>query len=197
MKRGLFIISVLLLSVTFFASNQCFASDVWNVNANFLTGYKALDVDYWEPVEVQEVYGVNVDFGQKSWPVNIAIALLASDRNDDTYYFEDIEGSTIELRVGIKKIWEPTTTMRPYIGGGLAIINAEFKGSVGDNYMNDTSSDNDQGVGWYVNGGLFWTVAKHLNLGFELGYSKAAVTLYDQDGEAGGGHALFLIGYHW
>jgi hypothetical protein len=192
MKR-IFFICVLLLSITFFFSNQSFAANEWNVNTNFAIGAKALDETDWEPVESQDELGLSIDFAPKTWPFSIEIGFLASATEEKDFYYMDVEGSTTELRAGIKKIWEPTTTMRPYVGGGLAIINAELK--LSDSY--DEISVDDQGVGGYVSGGIFWTIARHLNLGFELGYSKATVTLADYDGEAGGGHALFFVGYHW
>ncbi len=37
----------------------------------------------------------------------------------------------------------------------------------------------------------------HLNLGIDLAYSMAKVTLFDQKMEAGGAHAALLVGYHW
>jgi hypothetical protein len=191
MKRLIFV-SGLLLLITFFSS-QSFAANEWNVNTNFVIGAKALDKTDWEPVESQVELGLSIDFAPKSWPFNIEIGFLASAAEEEDFYYMDVEGSTTELRAGIKKIWEPTTTMRPYVGGGLAIINAELK--LSDSY-NEISVD-DQGVGGYVSGGIFWTIARHLNLGFELGYSKATVTLAGYDGEAGGGHALFFVGYHW
>jgi hypothetical protein len=192
MKR-LFFVSVFLLSISFFFSNQSFAADVWNVNANLFIGAKALDQDDWEPVESQVELGCNVDFAPESWPFNIDIGLLVSASEEKNCFGVKVEGSTTELRAGIKKIWEPTSTMRPYAGGGLAIINAELKLS---GYYDEASVD-DQGLGWYVSGGILWTLARHLNLGFELGYSKATVTFFDLDSNAGGGHALFLVGYHW
>lgn len=191
MKR-LFSILALLMTITFFASNQSFAAGDWNINTNLTIGAKALDKDDWEPLESQTEMGLNVDFGKKTWPLSIDIGLLASTKEDD-FDGDDIEGSTTELRVGIKKIWEPTPNMRPYIGGGLALIGAELKVSDGDYSI----SADDEAVGGYVNGGICWTVGRHLNLGFDLGYSKATVTIADYEGEAGGGHALFLIGYHW
>jgi len=191
MKRLISILA-LLMTVTFFASNQSFAAGDWNVNTNLTAGAKALNEDDWEPLESQTEIGFNVDFGKKTWPFNIDIGLLASTKKDD-FYGADAEGTTTELRAGIRKIWEPTATMRPYISGGLALIGAEIKLSDGD----DEVSADDEAVGGYVSGGIYWTMAKHLNLGFEVGYSKATVDLAGYEGDGGGGHALFLVGYHW
>jgi hypothetical protein len=167
--------------------------DNWDVNTNLTIGAKALDNDDWEPVESQVELGLNVDFAHKSWPFNFAIGILGSAIDKNDYFGTKVEGSTSELRVGLKKIWEPTSKMWIYIGLGLAIINAKLKLGGHD----DEVSDDDNGSGEYISGGIFWTLARHLNLGFELGTSGATATVFDYDTKAGGYHGLFLIGYHW
>jgi len=165
----------------------------WNVNTNFIIGAKALDKDDWEPVESQVEVGFNVDFAHRSWPFNLAVGILGSAIDKDDYFGAKVEGSTSELRVGLKKIWEPTSNMRIYIGLGLAVINAKLK--LSDYY--DEVNDDDNGSGEYISGGVFWTLARHLNLGFELGTSGATATVFNYDTKTGGYHALFLTGYHW
>jgi hypothetical protein len=168
-------------------------ADNWNVNANLVVGAKALDKDDWEPIESQVELGLNVDFAHKSWPFNFAVGILNSsgDKNNDSG--AKVAGSISEFRIGIKKIWEPGSKMRVYVGLGLAIINAELK--ISGHY--DEAGDKDYGSGAYINGGIFWTLARRLNLGFELGNSGATANVLNNDIKAGGGHALFLIGYHW
>jgi opacity protein-like surface antigen len=197
MKKIILVIA-LLLSATFFVSNQSYAQSDWTGNINFVMGSKSLDEDDWKPLEAQAEFGVNFDFGSKSWPIRFDIGYLKSSDEVDIYdSFYDItlnsEASTSELRLGVKKIWEPTLTMRPYVSGGLAMINAKIKTSA----LGFSDSEDDSAVGLYVNGGIYWTVASSFNLGFELGYSKAKVTIYGYDAEAGGGHALLLAGYHF
>jgi hypothetical protein len=202
MKKTLFIF-VLLLSLCFL-SNQSYAADDWTGNANLVFGSKSLEKDDWEPLESQREVGFNVDFGKKSWPVNIEIGYLTSS-DDDSFlidldgnlYDVKVEGSTTELRLGIKKIWMPTYSIRPYISGGLAVIGGKIKSTVSDGFVSGSDSDSHQGVGGYVNGGIFWTLANHFNVGVELGYSSASVKIYDIDTKAGGGHGLFFVGYHW
>jgi len=196
MKR-VFFISVLFVFAMCFASNRSYAQEAWTGNANLVVGSKSLDKDDWEPVESQSELGIDVDFAPKSWPLHFAVGYIQST-DDDTFY-EDFEHykfkvTTNELRFGVKQIWEPTLTMRPFIGGGLAMINAKAKLSI---IGHGSASEDDEAVGLYVNGGIFWTLASYLNLGFEIGYSKATVDIYDIDAEAGGTHALFIVGYHW
>jgi hypothetical protein len=55
----------------------------------------------------------------------------------------------------------------------------------------------DDAMGFWVEGGIYWTLAEHFNIGFDVRWSKAEVTFYGVDGEAGGTHAGLLLGYHW
>ncbi len=167
--------------------------DDWDVNANMIIGAKALDKDDWEPVESQVEAGLSLDFAHRSWPFNFAVGILGSAIDKDDYFGSKVEGSTSELRLGIKKIWETTSNMRIYVGLGLAVINAKLKPN--DSY--DEASDDDDGSGEYISGGIYWTLARHFNLGLELGASGATATLFNHDTRVGGYHALFLTGYHW
>ena len=56
-------------------------------------------------------------------------------------------------------------------------------------------SDDNNGIGIWLNGGVYWTLSQHFNLGLDLRYSQADVTLFDVD--AGGTHAGVILGYHW
>jgi len=60
-----------------------------------------------------------------------------------------------------------------------------------------TASDDDTAMGFWFGGGLYVTLAEHFNLGLDLRQSKAEITLFDVEGEAGGTHAGVSIGYHW
>jgi len=55
----------------------------------------------------------------------------------------------------------------------------------------------DSSIGIWLNGGIYWTLGEAFNLGFELAYSHAKVTVFGEDANAGGGHAGILLGYHW
>lgn len=169
----------------------------WTGNVNFTLGGKSLDKDDWDPVEDQGEFGIEVDFRQPSWPVNIAFALTGSNVTEDDIIIEgysvEEEGSTSELRFGLRKIWEPTPSMRPFLGGGLAFIGAELEGRA----PGGTTHDDDSSTGIWISGGIYWTIGTSFNLGFELGYSHADIKLFDEDFEAGGTHAALLMGYHW
>ena len=105
----------------------------------------------------------------------------------------ELEGETSELSFGIKKIWDHSPLVRPFIGSGIALISAEAK----ETMLGVSVSDDDDAVGIWIGGGVYWTLAEHFNIGFDLRWSKAEVTLFDVDAEAGGTHVGLLVGYHW
>ena len=108
-----------------------------------------------------------------------------------TFQFK-LEAETSELNIGVRKIWDQSPNVRPFIGGGLAFINAEAKGSG----LGVTVSDDDTGTGIWIGGGVYWTLADHFNIGLEAKYSDAEVTIFGVDAEAGGTHFGVLVGYH-
>lgn len=161
-------------------------------NVNFFLGQKSLDSDDWAPLDDQGEFGVLVDFKQRSWPVSVAIDILVS-ADEETVLGSPVDGITSEINGGVRKIWEVTgSSVRPYIGGGLALIAADLERR---NFT--TVSDDDNSLGIWLNAGVYWTLGQSFNLGLDLRYSKAEVTLFGVDVEAGGTHAGLILGYHW
>ncbi|MCK4786753.1 MAG: hypothetical protein KAV87_23545 [Desulfobacteraceae bacterium] len=172
----------------------------WTGNINVFLGMKYLDEGDWAPIEDKLESGITVDFKQQGWPVSIAIGyLLSSDDSFGLYYFPgigtitNVQGETTELSIGVRKIWDHSPVVRPFIGGGIALISAELEAWPFAN----TVSDHDDAIGIWIGGGVYWTLAGHFNLGFNLRWSKAEVTLFGVDSEAGGIHAGFFLGFHW
>ena len=96
-------------------------------NVNFFLGQKSLDSNDWEPLDEQGEFGVLVDWKQVSWPVSIAIDILVS-ADEATILGTPVDAITSEINGGVRKIWEVTgSSVRPYIGGGLALISADIE----------------------------------------------------------------------
>ena len=166
-------------------------ANAWTGNANAFFGQKTLDKEDWEPADKQLELGVLVDFKQSQWPVSIAIDLLTS-RDEVTVSGVDIEARTSEFDIGVRKIWQVSdSSIRPYIGGGIAFISAETKETSTNASVNDTEA------GLWLNGGIYWTLTQYFNLGFDLRYSQADVSFFGTDVEAGGTHVGVILGYHW
>jgi hypothetical protein len=173
------------------------SAQYWTGNLNLTLGSKMLESD-WGPVDEHSAFGFSADFRRPHWPINIALGFLASQGEETLYNFDlaqiaKLEATTLELRGGVRKIWEPTPTMRPFLGGGLAVIWAELERS----RFGASESDDDLGLGLWINGGVYWTLARRFNLGFELGYSTADVTLLRRDIDAGGWNGGVLLGYNF
>jgi opacity protein-like surface antigen len=163
----------------------------WTGNLSVFLGKKYLDKDDWKPFEDQAEIGFLLDFRPKNWPVNIAIDYLDSGE----YELQDISGTitrvdveTKEIDIGIRKIFEVSPTIRPYVGAGVAYIRGKYKG---------ITSDDDDGTGIWVDVGLYWAFIEHFNIGVDFRYSKAEITLFGSDVEAGGFHVGFIGGFRW
>lgn len=196
MKKGvmfaarccLFVFLISIITIAGFKTSAYGQSD-WTGNVNFFLGAKALE-DEWEPTEEQTEFGVEIDFRQKDWPVNIAIDISGASGEGSIGIF-DYESRTSELNIGVRKIWDKSPQVRPFIGGGISFISGEFEwSSLG-------TSEDDSAMGFWVGGGVYWALTEHFNLGLELKVSSAEITLAGLDVNAGGGHFGLLIGYHW
>ncbi|MDP2167559.1 MAG: hypothetical protein Q8J64_04420 [Thermodesulfovibrionales bacterium] len=195
----------LVLAATVFmfiaaGSGVCAAEErEWTGNINFFFGAKSLNNDDWSPVENQGESGVEIDFMRKGWPVGVVVDSM---RSFDEVTVVDpvtgtiskwVESSTSELNIGVKKTWKPGMA-RPFIGGGLSLVRAEYEEvTVGTGKI----SDSDTAIGVWVGVGAYWTLGKHFNIGFELKRSYAEAKRLGKEVDAGGGHAGLLLGYHW
>lgn len=183
---------IFLTGSIFAAVGNALAQTQPSGDINIFFGYKNLDEDDWDPVDQHTEFGVDFDIQPPNWPVSLAFGYLKSS-DDDTFLGIDVEGETSELYFGVRKVFEANPVVRPFVGAGLVNVSAEFTGSRGGISV----SDDDSAIGIWVGGGLYITLAEHLNLGFSMMYSQAEVTLFDVDGEGGGLHYGVLLGYHW
>ena len=94
---------------------------------------------------------------------------------------------------GVRKIWDGAPAIRPFIGGGIAVISSEIEART----VGVTFSDDDNALGIWIEGGVYWRVSEQFNLGLNARWSKAEVEIFGVDYEAGGNHFGVLIGYHW
>jgi len=191
MKKG-FLIPVVSMALISLSPALSPAAGEWTGNANLLLGVKFLDEIDWEPLDEQVEAGIDIDFRRREWPISLAAAFVYSMDDDDVDGI-DLDGSTAELRLGIRKIWEPDQTIRPFIGGGMVLLKADLDSE----YQGAKISDDDTAVGIWINGGIYWTLNRFLNLGFNLGFSTGEVTLFGYDADAGGFQSALLLGYHW
>lgn len=176
----------------------------WSGNINFFLGAKFLDDADWEPVDKHVEGAIFFDFKHNKFPLSIAIDLLYSKDDTDIgitdlnygTFGSDVESQTTEVNLGVRKIWENFEYVRPVIGGGLAIINAELEARA----QGSSVSDENTGFGLWIETGIYFTPAflsQQFNIGVDARWSKAQVDLFDVKGKAGGWHIGALFGYHW
>ncbi len=151
-------------------------------DVTFIFGTKLLDDGEWGSLDEQDAYGVEFSWGDESWPFLIAIDFLSS--NDEQ---GNLEGTTREIDVGVRKIWE-RGRVRPYIGGGFAFIKGEVEGG---------PSDDDSAVGGWIGGGVLWRLGPRFNLGFSVRVSRAEPELFGIDFESGGEFVGVALGWSW
>jgi len=170
-------------------------------NANFVLGARSLDEDFWTPTDSQAVFGVTVDFGGPQWPVNLAIGYYSSYDKDTALVdvgpvpsTADLEGSVGELSFGVLKTWKKGN-VRPFLGGGASFVEATGKFSAPGGFSDDDSSGS---AGAYVEGGVYWRLARRLNIGLHARIVGGSdVTLFGVDGNADYGQFGFLVGWGW
>jgi opacity protein-like surface antigen len=161
-----------------------------NVNFNFVS--KALVENDWAPVDAQTGVGLDADLKKKGWPFSVAFGYQTTDASDtDPFSGIDLKGKTTELSLGAKWIGDKTPVFRPFVGGGLCQVKGEFEAP------GFGVSDSDTAIGYWLSGGLYWTLANHFNLGINARYSKANISLFGVDVDAGGVSMGLLLGYHY
>jgi hypothetical protein len=193
----------LLLMIPLLFSSGVHASSDWSGNINLLLGAKSLDDRDWLAHEQGEV-GLLFDFQPPGWPVSIAIDLLRSRGDFDGLVFSyrpsvltiahvEEEVTTRELNLGVRHYFDTASTMRPYVGGGLALV------SLKSDWRIDSGAwqhDEGEGTGIWLNGGILWGFG-NFNLGFDVRISAADVDMDLGTYKGGGGHTGLLLGYHW
>mgnify|MGYP001811697674 FL=1 len=168
-------------------------ADGWTGNVSAYLGHKSVDDDDWPNLDSQRSIGVISDFRKQSWPVSIAADLIFSGDVHKSGVVEDT-GGTVEAHLGARKIFTlQNSSFRPYVGGGVALVHALLE----NENAGVTIDDDDRAVGAWVGAGTYYAVTPSFNLGLDVRYSKAEVTLFDKEREAGGLNAGITVGYHW
>lgn len=186
--------ALLLSSLSIAHAGDTSGNDNFSGNISGYLGQKSLDDNDWDNIDRQGSLGIIFDFKKQSWPVSIALDVIVSG-NEDTDAGIKTEGGALEVDLGVRKIFElSNSSIRPYIGGGLALIGAGARNSVGGSTISD---EDDTGTGAWIGGGMYYAATKSLNIGLDLRYSQAEVTLLDEDREAGGFHTGITVGYHF
>jgi hypothetical protein len=131
--------------------------------------------------------GILLSSGKAEWPVRVATDLLISHKSEDGDGFS-VSSSSWELGFGVRKFWGKN--FRPFVGGGLVVI--KFRTDADIPLV--ATDDDDLGYGPWVDGGFLWTVRRKLSIGLNGRFSRATTEVNDE-GDAGGLHIGFLLGW--
>ena len=165
----------------------------WTGNLNLGVGLKLMDKNQWGATRQQKEFRAAFDFRQRRWPINIAVDFLYSMSEESAYYLGDgtslnYQQNSSELNAGVRKIFDGKLySMRPFMGGGFGYITTQIE-----------SIDFQEGtLGAWAEGGIYWELEKHLNLGAEALWSWASIPTRGELANAGGIHFEMILGYHW
>jgi hypothetical protein len=169
-------------------------------NANVVVGPRYLDDGSWNPVADQTAIGFTLDVGKKFWPINFAIgyhASTATDRSTNPAPVGELElkGQVREFDMGVLKSWALAHRLRPFAGGGLGLV----QGSSRANFETlGETSDSGTGAGAWLDGGVYWRLAGHLNLGLDARVLLGAnVTMFGFNRSADYRQIGMLVGWGW
>ncbi len=175
-------------------------------NINIGAGLKFLDAtskDNWDNTAGftdETELRLATDLRQGKWPINIAF--------DFTYayapeVYQDLSGdghglaqqfiNTYEMNAGVRKIFDfRLYTVRPFFGGGLGYTITQWD-LKSDNYDESTQKGHP---GIWLNGGVYWELDKHFNIGIDWMYSWSKIHIYKTLNH-GGHHLNMLVGFHY
>jgi opacity protein-like surface antigen len=191
------ITSTVLSTLLFMAIPAAYADDTqaggWTGNVSGYLGHKTVDDKDWPNLDSQGSVGVISDFRKQSWPVSIAADLIFSGTVHESGVIEDT-GGTAEIHLGARKTFTlENSSFRPYVGGGVALVTAILE----NENAGVKVDDDDSTVGAWVGAGTYYAVTPSFNIGLDVRYSKAEVTLFNKERETGGLNAGITAGYHW
>lgn len=175
---------------------QTAAEEGWQGDAGLLFGGRRLNREDWEPTHRMGQLGLVTSFQPARWPIALAGDLLVAGDDGDARApggMGEQRGRTTELDLGVRKHWRGGERWRPYLGGGLAFVTGriELAGPAG------TVSDEDDGVGPWLGGGVGYLLGKGFTLGLDTRVSRARTRLFGDNKNAGAFSLGLMLGYNW
>lgn len=170
----------------------------WGGTGALLIGVRQLaDDDNWDPVDSQFLLGgefafrprdsvLGFEFGA-SWSID-----TASDVGGTGI---DVTGTVYDFYLGPRLTFDLSDRKaHPYIGAGVAFINAEFEGELGGLSI----SDDDSTAAGYAHVGVLFEVSEAILLGLDGRATFGSdVTLFNVNGDVDSYQIAALIGLGW
>jgi hypothetical protein len=189
---------IVIAAVSVFAASTD-ASARYVGNLNLFVGQMWLNQGDWSPVDQQREVGLMLAFAEERAPIHFSLdAFLTKDEATDANPAVDsrVGGSSTEIAIGVRKVWGQNAT-RPHLGAGAVVMQVREERDGPSGAVNN----GDRGYGAWIDAGVTWRIASHLNLGFEARYSVSTVDLGTasdfREITAGGIQLGLLIGFGW
>jgi hypothetical protein len=169
-----------------------------DVNLSVPIFARTMSSDLWNDVDSQAGFGATVDFGRHGSPFHFQAGLQSSTatKTFSDPLVNDTRGAISEIFFGIAKVWEPKGPTRPYISGGASFVHATLE----KNVLSGSGSviKDDDSLGFYVEGGVYWRLSHHFNFGLMGRYlGGTSISLFGADGNADYWEAGPMLGWSW
>lgn len=122
-------------------------------------GQRSLDEDLWAPTEDQAAFAIEFSQGGTPEGVGWEVGFAGSTDEGSVGIGVDFTGTTGEIYGGLRKSFG-SGNVRPYVGGGLSLIKAEFEGL--------GVSDDDTSAAGYLHGGVEFLLGPSFLIGLDL-----------------------------
>lgn len=169
-----------------------------DVNLNFYpASARWLSSDLYNQVDTQYAFGGTVDFGEGGWPIHIALGLHSSAGVKEYRggALEEITATVAELSFGIARVWETKGRVRPFISGGMSFVATTYEA---ESVLGGTAEDDDDSIGAWIEGGVYWRLGPHFNLGLHgRALAGSDITLFGSQGDADYWQFGPMIGWSW
>ncbi|EJL6400947.1 porin family protein [Vibrio navarrensis] len=174
------------------ASNLVFASDAPFV-LKALLGSKSLE-SAWDKDDEMDTIGFQMTYFPGSTPFGIALDLYGSG-NEEEQGVTKSETTVAEANLGIR--WQADVfsniSLLPYLGAGISLVEVEKE--IKTSGVKTTYDDN--GVGYWIGGGLDYAFSNSWSIGFDVHYSKVDVKINSKELDAGGINWALSAGYRF
>ena len=122
-------------------------------------GQRNLDQDDYAPVDEQAMIGVEFARETAGSLVGWEVGVMGSSDEGSVAGF-DVTGNTAEIYGGVRKTFG-SGSVRPYVGGGLSVINSEVE-------VSGSGSADDESLAGYAHLGVSVDVTEAFFLGLDL-----------------------------
>lgn len=184
--------SAVLAALGLLVTSSVIADDDWDKDFRLYLGSKTLDARWDEHKELATI-GFMFDFKPSAWPVSLAFDVFG-EGHEAIVAGEKHELTIAEAHLGIRyQCAEDCGDFKPYLGAGLAVLEAEeIRHQDGQKL-----SDDDTANGHWIALGVDYSLSTTWSVGADYRCSTADVRLYDTERETKGTKLGVHVGYHF